>query len=47
MSRSRYCGCGLVGLPGLAQPPGQVAAGGEGAGVVGSQYPQHVGEQVS
>ena len=28
---------GLDGLPGLAQPPGQLAAGGEGMGVVGSQ----------
>ena len=30
-------GGGLGGLPGLAQPVGQVAAGGEGVGVVGSQ----------
>jgi hypothetical protein len=38
---------GLAGLPGLAQPPGQVAAGGESAGVVGSHHPQVVGEQVT
>ena len=30
-------GGGLGGLPGLAQPGGEVAAGGEGVGVVGSQ----------
>ena len=30
-------GGGLGGLPGLAQPLGEVGAGGEGVGVVGSQ----------
>src|ERR1019366_4275536 len=38
---------GLGGLPGLAQPAGQVAAGAEGVGVVGSQDPQEVGEQAA
>ena len=40
-------GGGLGGLPGLAQPAGEVAAGGEGVGVVGSQHPQEVVEQVA
>ena len=40
-------GGGLGGLPGLAQQVGEVAAGGEGVGVVGSQHPQEVGEQVA
>ena len=40
-------GGGLGGLPGLAQPVGEVAAGGEGVGVVGSQHPQVVVEQVA
>jgi hypothetical protein len=30
---------GLGGLPRLAHPPGQAAAGGQGVGVVGSQDP--------
>ena len=47
VSRSRYWSAAWAGCPAVAQPAGEVAAGGEGVGVVGSQHPQVVGEQVA
>ena len=38
-------GCGSGGIPGLPPPEGEVAAGGQGEGVVGAEHPQLVGEQ--
>ena len=39
-------GGGAGRVPGLAPPVGEVAAGGQGVGVVGAEHPQLVGEQL-
>ena len=40
-------GRSLIRLPGLAQPLGEIAVGGEGVGMVGAERSQVVGEQVA